>query len=98
MDGYTILLYMAFAAGLLRFIFGKGAKERAWADGFPFVVLATTVLGGWLYHMIFEAKSQYLVIYLPMMVPFAALALTAKIKQKPTDKTISEQNISEQNT
>ena len=38
------------------------------------------VLGGFLYHMLFEAKSQYLMIYLPMMVPLAACGLAWRPK------------------
>ena len=38
------------------------------------------VLGGFLYHMLFEAKSQYLMIYLPMMAPLGAWGLTWRRK------------------
>ena len=34
------------------------------------------VLGGFLYHLLFEGKSQYLVVYLPMMAPLCACALS----------------------
>ena len=33
------------------------------------------VLGGFLYRILFEAKSQYLMIYLPMMAPLGAWGL-----------------------
>ena len=80
MDAFSILLYLGFAMGLLLWIFGKAAKERAWKESFALGVLAVALFGGWLYHMLFEAKSQYLVIYLPMMVPFAALALASRLR------------------
>jgi len=83
MDGYTIVLFLAFAGGLILFVFQKDPKWRYWAEYFPFITLAIAVFGGWLFHMIFEAKSQYLIVYLPMMVPFAALALSWS-KQKGT--------------
>lgn len=38
------------------------------------LILPVVVLGAFLYHAIFEAKSQYAVVYLPMMIPFAAAA------------------------
>lgn len=80
MDGFTILLYLGFATGLMLWVFGKAASKRPWEEVFAFGVLVVAIFGGWLYHMLFEAKSQYLVIYLPMMVPFAALALASRVR------------------
>ena len=37
--------------------------------------LPVTVLGGFLYHMIFEAKSQYIFVYAMYLIPLAALGL-----------------------
>lgn len=42
--------------------------------------LMVAVLSGFLYHMLFEAKSQYLMIYLPMMAPLGAWGLTWRRK------------------
>lgn len=39
------------------------------------LALMVAVLGGFLYHLLFEAKSQYLMIYLPMMAPLGAWGL-----------------------
>ncbi len=77
MDGYTTLVYLAFAIGLVVFAFKGRQENRPWAEAFGFSALAVTLFGGFLYHMLFEAKSQYLFIYLPMMIPFAALALSS---------------------
>lgn len=37
-----------------------------------FTFLPLIVLGGFLYHMAFEAKSQYILVYFVMLVPYAA--------------------------
>ena len=39
------------------------------------VMLPTVFLGGFLYHLIFEAKSQYCMIYFLLLVPLAALGV-----------------------
>lgn len=76
MEWYTILLYVCFALGAGGFAWRlfKGAQPVARAQGFSMGFTAVTVLGAFLYHMLFEAKSQYLFVYLPVMVPLAALA------------------------
>ena len=44
--------------------------------GLGLSLCAVTVTGAFLYHMIFEAKSQYLFIYLFLMIPAAAWGLS----------------------
>ena len=46
------------------------------------------VLGGFLYHMLFEAKSQYLMIYLPMMVPLAASRLAWRPRRQSASRAM----------
>ena len=41
------------------------------------LILPVTILGGFLYHMIFEAKSQYIYVYVLYMIPLAAQGLCA---------------------
>lgn len=76
MEGYTILLYLGFALGAGLFALGLLGKmepiSRVCGLGLGF--LAVTVIGAFLYHMLFEAKSQYLFVYLPVMAPLAASA------------------------
>ena len=75
MDTYANALYLAFALGLavlaIRLIGQKGFME---AYGLLFLIIA--IFGGFLYHMLFEAKSQYLLPYLIMMMPVAAVGIT----------------------
>ena len=62
-------VYVFFAVGLLYLI----REKRNMGDGV--LLLPVTVLGAFLYHGLFEAKSQYALIYLPMMLPFAAYGI-----------------------
>ena len=41
------------------------------------LLLALILLGGVLFHMIFEAKSQYVVEYLPLIWPVAAFGIVS---------------------
>lgn len=53
---------------------GAGALMRR-RSGAAELVLPVAVLGGGLYHMIFEAKSQYIYVYALYLVPVAAYGL-----------------------
>ena len=76
MEGYTLTLYLGFAAGTALLAIGL-FRRRAWdwTRLYAPLALMVAVLGGFLYHMLFEAKSQYLMIYLPMMTPLSAWGL-----------------------
>ena len=82
MEGYTIALYAlfslamgAFARKLLRRP-KEGEAPVPRPLGLGLSLCAVTVIGAFLYHMIFEAKSQYLFIYLFVMIPAAAWGLS----------------------
>ena len=63
-----ILLYGGFLLGaalLLR----SGTEAR--------LILPLIVLGGVLYHLIFEAQSRYALSYLPLIAPIAAYGLVS---------------------
>ncbi len=79
-------LYSLFAAGLLAMLIrrrGAGNLLRADAErrapdettAEARALLPLIILGGFLYHLLFEAKSQYALVYLPMMLPYAAFGL-----------------------
>ena len=69
MRASQLLLYALSGAGLLRLLRrGAGVLEA---------VLPLIVLGGALYHLIFEAKSQYAYVYAVLLVPLAAHGLEA---------------------
>lgn len=47
------------------------------------VLIPTVILGGFLYHLICEAKSQYIITYLILMIPVAAYGLSALMDRLP---------------
>ena len=61
---------IALALGLFR------RNGMAYADTFGLTALMAAVFGGLLYHLLFEAKSQYLLPYLLMIIPIASVGLT----------------------
>ncbi len=81
MEGWTLVLYLGFALGCVGWaarLFGRGAVD--WHGSFAILALQVTVFGGFLYHMLFEGKSLYLVPYLPLMIPVAAQGLSLRIR------------------
>ncbi|MBQ1475045.1 MAG: hypothetical protein IIZ32_07060, partial [Ruminococcus sp.] len=63
---YTVMMiYIFFTAGMIWMIIRKKLNTAS-------LILPVAVLGGVLYHMIFEGKSQYLLPYFVMLIPFAA--------------------------
>lgn len=79
----TSLLYAAFAAGMLALLLRKhpDTPQESGAFAAPsraaLLLPALCLLGGFVYHLLFEAKSQYTLSYLVMMVPYAAFGLTS---------------------
>lgn len=70
MGAYQKLLFVLACAGLLSVL---GAREEKTSPALA--ALPLCALGGWLYHMIFEAKAQYLYMYVMLMMPLAAQGL-----------------------
>ena len=69
------LIYVGFLLGVLRLIKGSNL---------PALALPLVLLGAALYHLIFEAKAQYVLVYIPLMLPIAAqglVNLSAKSKK-----------------
>lgn len=71
LEGYMNIfqqaLYLLSCAGLVKWIADRPKGVR--------LMLPVYVLGGILYHWLFEAKSQYAYIYLLMLMPLAAQGL-----------------------
>lgn len=61
------LIYAAFLLGLIALF-----KNR----NLPALMLPLVLLGAAIYHLLFEAKAQYVLVYIPLMLPIAALGLT----------------------
>lgn len=65
---YMQVMYLLFAVGIyLMFIRKKSSVET--------VLLPLVILGGFGYHLLFEGKSQYILTYIPLLIPTAAFAL-----------------------
>lgn len=85
---YLILIYGGSVLGVL-FLFRRRKDEA--------LILPLIILGGVLYHVLFEAQSRYALNYLPLFAPVAAygiLALgsvvTGWLKKKKTDTAEKE--------
>ena len=58
-------------------LIGTGSIIIRRKTGAAQLMLPVTILGGFLYHMIFEAKSQYIYPYMLLLLPLAAMGLSA---------------------
>lgn len=74
MNAVQQLILISAALGCL-FLLKKRRIEDA--------LLPTCVLGGFLYHAVFEAKSQYLITYLILLLPLAACGLAGLFQKIP---------------
>ena len=70
MDSYQILIY-----GLTLFLLVYKMKKKE-KDSLEWYVLLIAVIGGVLFHELWEAKSRYVFPYFIMMIPMAAGGLT----------------------
>ena len=75
MNLFQLLVFASVFAGLL--IGRKG--ERRWQ--LPQLYLPMVILGGFFFHTIWEAKSQYIFPYFVCMLPGAAAGLTGILKK-----------------
>lgn len=85
-EHFVSLIYFTFVAGLLALLFQKRSNTNNGMDGANHALTQTNtmtrimliplfILGGGLYHMLFEAKSQYILPYFVMIIPFSAYGL-----------------------
>ena len=77
---YVMLIYIGFAAGMIWMLI----RRRTGAEA---AILPIAIAGALLYHMLFEGKSQYLLPYFVLLIPFAMYGLleTTKLLTKKTD-------------
>ncbi len=69
-DCYTQLVYCGFTCALILLCRRKLRTEAM-------LILPLAVLGAFLYHAVFEAKAQYALPYLPMLLPYCVYAFVA---------------------
>lgn len=61
---FTMMTYVFFTAGMVWLIVRKKLNTES-------LILPVAILGGALYHLLFEGKSQYILPYFILMIPFA---------------------------
>lgn len=79
LDWYQMIVFIGFSMGMFFiFISGRRGKGKG-AGGFlltpEVIIIPVAVIGGFLYHTIFEAKSQYVLSYYILLIPFAVFGL-----------------------
>ena len=70
---YTMIIYLGFAMFLLRAFLRKETSPEN-------IIIPVIVLGAFIYHLLFEAKSQYIYPYFIMMIPFAMAGIYYGLK------------------
>lgn len=74
---YMQILFSLFAIGICILIIKKQTNIQT-------VLLPLVLLGGFGYHLLFEAKSQYILTYIILMIPTAAYSLNSILNGKYT--------------
>ncbi len=69
----VMLIYLSFTAGMILMILRKKLTTES-------LILPVAILGAILYHMLFEAKSQYILPYFILMIPFAVYGFTESMR------------------
>ena len=67
-------LYIIIGIGLIVFCINK-RKEK---DIYIFI-LSTIIIGGFLYHLLFETKPKYLIQYITLLIPYASYGINKVI-------------------
>lgn len=72
---YMSALYLLFAGGVLALMMKKRASLET-------VLLPLVLLGAFGYHLLFEAKSQYILTYIILLIPIASYAAVSLMESK----------------
>jgi hypothetical protein len=65
---YVQIVYLLFAVGIYLMFINKKTNIET-------ILLPLVALGGFGYHLLFEGKSQYVLTYIPLLLPVVAYAL-----------------------
>lgn len=74
---YIQILYLLFAIGLYCMFLNK-------KNNIETVLLPLVILGGFGYHLLFEGKSQYVLVYIPLLIPIASYGISCVLNGKYT--------------
>lgn len=70
---YIQILYLLFVIGTCLLPLKNKANIET-------VLFLLVILGGFGYHLLFEGKSQYILVYIPLLIPTAAFGLNTLVK------------------
>lgn len=65
---YNMIIFIGFVAGMIRLIVRKKLRPDV-------IILPAAIFGGLLYHTICEAKSQFMLPFFVMLIPFAVYGI-----------------------
>ncbi len=85
-----LMQFVYVAMTIAFFVFLRNKEERSETR----MIIPTILVGAVLYHALFEAKSQYAIIYVPMMLPYAAYGmkrLSSRVFRKKTETARTEE-------
>ena len=71
---YNIALSLIYAGAFLNFLLDQFRKKEP-AGAFAGLIPAVIFIGGFLFHLVWEAKSQYTVVYVLLLIPYAVQGL-----------------------
>ena len=77
-DFFQMISFILFAVGMAALI-----KKKIGAEA---IMIVTGLIGGFLYHLLFEAKSQYVLTYFIVMLLFASYGLYFILKPRAFSK------------
>ena len=75
MNSYQFLLYLLAFLGCIRLLTGKAGK-KGMLEQYLFCVLALLLIGGFLFQLLWEAKSRYIYYYMVLLLPLATLGIS----------------------
>ena len=91
---YQLLVYGGSLICLL--VLRRRPKQGGYAAELPFYVGMIAVLGGFLFHMVWEANSRYIFPYFLLLLPYASQGLDAfykRIQNAKDNRKIHEKTI-----
>lgn len=74
---YMQIIYLLFAVGIYCMFLNKKTNIET-------VLLPLIILGGFGYHLLFEGKSQYILTYIPLLIPTCSYAISSMLNGKFT--------------
>ena len=81
MNSYQFLLYLLAFFGCIRLLTDRSGKKGT-AKQYLFGILPLLLTGGFLFQLLWEAKSRYIYYYMVLLLPLATLGISFVIEQQ----------------